>query len=233
VPRGEETLKWALMIIGLTKSALEWTVDFVAKRPAPYGEDPINSWEAEFHGRVFLYHESTISDEERTVLAELAKQQKLSLQLRGPMYATERERREVPDAFISHDSRDKSEIALKLAQTLRSAGCPVWYDDFSLKVGDNLRESIEKGIKAARRCILVLTPNFLSNTGWTKAEFNAVFTREILERKNVILPIWHLVSQREVYEYSPCLAERVALQWSLGEAEVARRLLAALVEEAR
>lgn len=34
------------------------------------------------------------------------------------------------------------------------------YHEFSLKVGDKLRESIEKGLKDCRKCILVLSPNF-------------------------------------------------------------------------
>jgi len=41
-----------------------------------------------------------------------------------------------------------------------------------------------------------------------EVEFNSIFTREILERRNVILPIWHGVSQKDVYDYSPSLAER-------------------------
>jgi hypothetical protein len=230
VPSGAETLKWAVMIISVSDFALASTVDFVAQRPFHYGEEPIDSWKAEFRGRVFLYHNSGIASEDQKSLIEAAEQRGLKLQLRGPAYATEREKKEVPVAFISHDSRDKQEIALKLATALRSRGCAVWYDDFSLKVGDSLRQSIEAGIKAAHRCILVITPNFLSNTGWTKVEFNSIFTREILERRNVILPIWHGVSQKDVYDYSPSLAERVALQWSIGQDEVATRLTAVLLE---
>ena len=68
------------------------------------------------------------------------------------------------------------------------------------------------------------TPNFLSNTGWTKTEFNSIFTREILERTNVVLPIWHGVTPREVYEYSPSLADKVAIEWSKGISEVSRQI---------
>jgi TIR domain len=58
--------------------------------------------------------------------------------------------------------------------------CPVWYDEFALKIGDNLRDSIERGLKECRKCVLVLSPNFLTNGGWTKKEFDSIFTREIL-----------------------------------------------------
>ena len=91
--------------------------------------------------------------------------------------------------------------------------CPVWYDEYSLNVGDSLRESIEKGIKEAKKCIIILTPNFLSNSGWTKTEFNSVFTKDMLFKNRSILPVWHNVSKEEIYEYSPMLLDTFALIW--------------------
>ena len=107
---------------------------------------------------------------------------------------------EKPLAFISHDWRDKKAIAMPLALKLSGLGIPVWFDEFSLKLGDELRESIEKGIKETDFCILIITKHFLTNDGWTKAEFNSVFTKEIIEKKKVMLPVWHDVSKKEVYE---------------------------------
>ena len=118
-----------------------------------------------------------------------------------------------PLAFISHDSKDKELIAKPLAHGLNSRLCFVWYDEFSLKVGDSLRESIEKGIKEAKKCVLVLTPNFLNNPGWGKKEFNSIFTREMIFDERIVLPIWHNVTKEDVYEYSPSLADTVALIW--------------------
>jgi len=102
--------------------------------------------------------------------------------------------------------------------------CPVWYDEFSLKVGDRLRESIEKGLKECKKCVLVLSPQFFGNTGWTRVEFNSIFTRELIEKEDFLLPVWFGVTKEQVYEYSPSLADRVAADWSLGEEEVVRRL---------
>ena len=82
-----------------------------------------------------------------------------------------------------------------------------------MKVGDSLRESIEKGIKEAKKCVLILTPEFLKNPGWTKKEFNSIFTREMIFEERIVLPIWHNVKKEEVYDYSPSLADTVALQW--------------------
>ena len=107
--------------------------------------------------------------------------------------------------------------------------CPVWYDEYSLKVGDSsLRANIEKGVKEARKCIIILSPNFLSNEGWSKAEFDSIFTPEILERTNVILPVWHNVGAKEIYNYSPRLADKVGLPSLLGVEDLARRLSGAV-----
>jgi hypothetical protein len=106
--------------------------------------------------------------------------------------------------------------------------CPVWYDEYSLKVGDNLREKIEKGLKETEKCIVILSPNFLTNRGWGKAEFDSIFTREILEKKNVILPIWHNVGVQEIYDYSPGLANKVALNSSMGAVQLAAKLANAI-----
>jgi hypothetical protein len=100
----------------------------------------------------------------------------------------------------------------------------VWYDEYSLRVGASLRESIEAGLKETRNCIVVLSPNFLSNKGWGKAEFDSVFTREILEKQNVMLPVWHNVTVEQVYEYSPRLADKVGLNTNIGVKELARKL---------
>ena len=39
----------------------------------------------------------------------------------------------------THDSRDKDAFVRELAHELAKNSCPVWYDEFSLKVGDSLR----------------------------------------------------------------------------------------------
>jgi hypothetical protein len=146
------------------------------------------------------------------------------LSVRDREYARKRSESEKPLAFISHDSRDKDSLVRELAHQLVRLMCPVWYDEYSLKVGDSLRASIEKGLKEARKCIIVLSPNFLSNDGWSKAEFDSIFTREILEKTNVILPVWHNIGAKEIYEYSPRLADKVGLPSSLGVEELAQRL---------
>ncbi|MDF0581049.1 toll/interleukin-1 receptor domain-containing protein [Bradyrhizobium yuanmingense] len=95
-------------------------------------------------------------------------------------------------------------------------------------MGDSLRGGIETGLKECPKCILILTPNFLANNGWSKREYDSIFTRELVEKQQVVLPVWSGVNAADVYEYSPILADRVAVNWSLGVEEVARRLVRSL-----
>ncbi len=181
-----------------------------------------------FTGRIYLYSEQPVPEKFRNQLRAEAKTIGHELVFRSVEYVAERNKFEKPLAFISHDSRDKEQIAKPLAVQLTKSMCPVWYDEFSLKVGDSLRERIEAGLKECHKCVLILTPNFLRNGGWSKREYDSIFTRELVEQQKVILPVWDKVSSKDVYEYSPILADRFAVQWSDGIEVVARKLLSAI-----
>jgi len=60
------------------------------------------------------------------------------------------------DAFISHASEDKEKFVKPLAQALPRMEYRVWYDEFELRVGDSLRQSIDKGLVNSRFGIVVL-----------------------------------------------------------------------------
>lgn len=178
--------------------------------------------------RVFLYSEVDLSDEQVSDLQKNARRIGHDLQFRGKTYARERHKREKPEAFISHDARDK-EIARTIAARLQTMLCSVWYDEYSLDLGDNLRTSIEKGLKECKKCVLILSSNFMSNTGWGKKEFDSIFTREVIEGANIMLPIWHGVTKQMVYDYSPSLLNVKGANWSeLGEDEVCRQIFRAI-----
>jgi hypothetical protein len=189
-----------------------------------------SSLELRFAGLFYIYHEADIDSGAQDALRNHAHSLNMILEFRGQTYARRRAAHERPLAFISHDSRDKDLIARPIAVGLAKLVCPVWFDEFSLKVGDRLRESIERGMKEARKCVLVITPHFLSNPGWTQAEFDGIFTRELIEQQDVILPVWHNVTSAQVYEYSPGLANRKAVKWEVGEQEAIRQLKRAIGE---
>lgn len=178
--------------------------------------------------RVFIYAETCFCETQISELIDAASIFGHELQFRDAAYANRRTILEKPLAFISHDSRDKEAIARPIALNLQRKICPVWYDEFSLKLGVNLRESIEEGLKECKKCVLVLSPNFLSNRSWGKKEFESIFTREILEDAKLVLPIWVDVTKEQVYQFSPSLLNVKGIDWNaVGEDEVCRQIYVA------
>ena len=127
------------------------------------------------------------------------------------------------DFFISHASEDKDDFVRSLVEALRSKGARVWYDEISLEVGDSLRRSIDLGLANSRFGIVVLSQSFFHKE-WPAKELDGLFALENQGNKR-ILPIWHKVSKDEVARYSPMLADKVALNTSLKNAnEIADEL---------
>lgn len=112
------------------------------------------------------------------------------------------------DVFISHASEDKDNVVRPLAESLQNSGLRVWYDEFELKIGDSLRRNIDKGISNSRFGVVVLSKSFFAK-GWTNYELDGLVTRSITGEQ-VILPIWHDITKKELIDYSPSLADKVA-----------------------
>ena len=128
------------------------------------------------------------------------------------------------DVFICHAGEDKEQIARPLAEGLLSAGLSVWYDEFSLKLGDSLRESIDRGLADSHFGIVVLSRHFF-HKNWPQAELNGLFAREIAGSEKKIIPIWHEITQAEILQYSPILADRVAVPTTVGLNIILERIL--------
>jgi len=112
------------------------------------------------------------------------------------------------DAFICHASEDKKDFVDEFARRLQASGLSVWYDVFSLKVGDSLRRKIDEGLANSRYGIVVLSKHFFAKE-WPQNELDGLMSREIAGTK-VILPIWHKITVDEVRQHSPILAGRMA-----------------------
>lgn len=85
--------------------------------------------------RVFLYADTAFSSDQIRQIQDFAELQGHDVQVRDMTYAKERTLLEKPLAFISHDSRDKETIARPMALNLQRKVCPVWYDEYTLKLG--------------------------------------------------------------------------------------------------
>ena len=118
------------------------------------------------------------------------------------------------DVFISHASEDKDMFVRPLANALKQKGLNVWYDEFTLKLGDSLRESIDRGLSSSQYGLVILSHHFFSKD-WPKRELNALFSiMKAGERQ--ILPIWHELTAEEVKKYSPMLSDLLAAKSSDG-----------------
>jgi hypothetical protein len=113
------------------------------------------------------------------------------------------------DVFVSHASEDKDDFVRDFVKCLKQNGLKVWYDEFTLRVGDSLRRSIDNGLKNSRYGIVVLSEAFFSKE-WPQRELDGLFAREVNGEK-VILPIWHKISKNEVMKFSPIIADMLAL----------------------
>lgn len=121
------------------------------------------------------------------------------------------------DLFISHASEDKDDFVRPLAETLENLGVRVWYDEFTLKVGDSLRKSIDHGLAKSRFGTVILSSSFCSKN-WTQYELDSMVARE-MDGHKMILPIWHKVTKTDVINFSPALADKVALNTSISSIE--------------
>lgn len=115
---------------------------------------------------------------------------------------------EAYDVFISHASEDKETIVRSLVNELLKQSLKVWYDEFTLRIGDSLRQKIDKGLARSRVGLVVLSQSFIAK-GWTNYELDGIVTRAV-SGEQLLLPIWHNITKQEVVDFSPSLADKVA-----------------------
>jgi hypothetical protein len=134
------------------------------------------------------------------------------------------------DVFICHASEDKNEIARPLAEALRRKGLEVWYDEFTLTLGDSLSRSIDHGLARSRFGVVILSPSFFKKE-WPRKELDGLTVKEVSFGKT-ILPIWHNVDREYVLQYSPILSDKLAVSTGKGLEQVVDEILKA-VDKAR
>lgn len=116
------------------------------------------------------------------------------------------------DAFISHAVEDQASFVRPLSKSLTQLGVRVWYSETSLKLGDSLSRSIDKGLAESRHGVVVLSHDFFRKQ-WPERELQGLVMKDI-ERPGTILPIWHGVDRSDVMKFSPPLADKIAIRTS-------------------
>lgn len=124
------------------------------------------------------------------------------------------------DVFICHASEDKDSIARPLADVLSKRGLKVWYDEFSLSLGDSLRRSIDYGLHHSSFGVVILSRSFFEKE-WPQRELDGLAAKEAFHKGTTILPIWHCIKRDEIEKFSPVLADKIAISTKHGLSAVA------------
>ncbi|WP_299938536.1 toll/interleukin-1 receptor domain-containing protein [uncultured Pelagimonas sp.] len=130
--------------------------------------------------------------------------------------------------FISHASEDKEDFVRPLAQIL-SEKFDVWYDEFSLNIGDSLLHSVQNGIRTADYGIIVLSQYFFSKK-WPLSEMEGLFNEEVVFGKKII-PVWKDVNHTDVSNNAPIFAGRLAANSADGHVVVANQIERAILTD--
>lgn len=99
--------------------------------------------------------------------------------------------------FISYTQEDKKYASL-IADRLRKAGHDVWYDTWSLRVGDNLIQKINDGLQETDALIVIVSKSALRSK-WVMHEFSAIALGDLSSEKSRIIPV--LVDKSSVPQY--------------------------------
>lgn len=136
------------------------------------------------------------------------------------------------DVFVSHAWEDKADFVEAFVQALKDREIKVWYDKSKIKWGDSMRARIDDGLRKSKFGVAILSPNYIAEGKyWTKAELDGLFQMESINGKT-LLPIWHNLTKKQVMNYSPILASKLAMTTATMTAEeIADELLDMLSSE--
>lgn len=128
------------------------------------------------------------------------------------------------DVFVSHATEDKESFCDEFSNILKDQyGLNVWYDSVSIQWGDSIRTEIDKGLKKSKFGVVILSRSYIKKY-WTNYELEGLFQRESNGGK-LILPIWHDITKKEVQDFSPSLAGKMAMNTAVMTAdEIAEKL---------
>ena len=99
------------------------------------------------------------------------------------------------DVFICHASEDKDDFVRPLAEALRNEHVEVWYDEFSLSLGDSIRRTIDKGLRQSRFGVVVLSNAFFAKQ-WPQYELDGLTELEIQGQQSPLAYLAWCYAQR-------------------------------------
>lgn len=102
----------------------------------------------------------------------------------------------------------------------------MWYDEFTLRIGDSLNETINRGLARSWYGVVILSPHFFQKR-WPQSELNGMVAKESTGQK-VILPVWHHITHQEILRFAPILADKLATNSEKGIGAVAEDITNAM-----
>ena len=99
-----------------------------------------------------------------------------------------------------------------------------------MKIGDSLRRKIDKGLANSKFGIVVISKSFIKK-GWTNYELDGIITKAV-SGEQIIHPIWHNITKKEVIEFSPSLADKLARNTAINTVdEIADEIAELILDE--
>jgi TIR domain len=189
----------------------------------PIMDDKESLEESVFTSKIYIFTDTLTRD--RNSIRSMFKEHKMdAIIVDDERWAAQWEEAK-PDAFICHDHRDQAEFADPLYAQLALMPLKIFYDKYSIRLGDDLVEKIEIGLAECRYAIILISKRLLENRAWASHEMRALINRQISEGSTkLILPIWIDVGSAEVRAVSPMLAKIAAARYSEGVEQLAKQI---------
>jgi hypothetical protein len=114
------------------------------------------------------------------------------------------------DVFLSHSSKDKH-IVRRLAERLRNDGLKVWFEEWSIRAGDNVYDKTEEGLQQSRVLVMYGSANAFG-ADLRQLAHQAFRFRDLRNKKRRFVLL--RVDQAPI---SPSLSEDLSIKWSVPE----------------
>ncbi|MCI8716647.1 MAG: toll/interleukin-1 receptor domain-containing protein [Lachnospiraceae bacterium] len=114
------------------------------------------------------------------------------------------------DVFLSHANADKQSLVDELNSSLEKLGVKIFYDKKSLEWGDKWKDRLMDGTRKAEFAIIVISENFFDRE-WTEKELNEFLNRQNRNGQKLILPIVHNITNDDLREKYPAVADIQAI----------------------
>jgi hypothetical protein len=92
-----------------------------------------------------------------------------------------------------------------MAKYMLKSGATIFYDEYSIKLGDSLTQKINQGLQNAKFAIIILSEAFFQKN-WTQAELQSIYTLHVSDHLRLII-IYHGISNEDVRRRYPLLSD--------------------------